>query len=277
VRGVLVVTALLAGCSFDHGMSPTDAPPPDIRPDTVPITWEVDGTSKKGVPAAAFEWLDMLRAVDLQSVPPNHVWLMQESIGPLADSVGAVTLDPLNAPSYRNAVPGWSRAAVGTYDTVANQGFITTNTGNLNGPSYLLLLYVAVIGTPSSERSLAGIGSGNDHRYVSLTATPTFKGTGIGVTPTTGTVNPMTTVHPLVVSINPAKLSYIVYTDQEKLSVSWVGTGGAGPLLIVGNAIVGSAAARYLYGAMWTGPGAELDDSQVKKLLQGLGWTITGY
>jgi hypothetical protein len=104
-----------------------------------------------------------------------------------------------------------------------------------------------------------------------------FEGTGTGVVPSTGTINPMSTVHPLVLELDPGKPAYVIYTDQEKISVSWTGTGGTGGLLMVGNAIIGAASARYLYGALWTGSKAQLGDADVKKLLEALGWTVTGY
>jgi hypothetical protein len=47
--------------------------------------------------------------------------------------------------------------------------------------------------------------------------------------------------------------------------------------MIVGNAVIGAAATRYLYGAFWSGAKAELADADVKRLLQGLGWTVSGY
>jgi hypothetical protein len=278
VRGVLLM-ASLAACAFEHGLATTtDAPPPDIKPDMVVATWEIDSASKKGVPSASFQWSDLLNAAGLSGRTPDHVWLMQETSGSLTDSIGAIALDPVAAPSYRNVVMGWSRAAVGTSQIATDHGFRTYATGNLmGGTSYLVLLYVAVMGAPTTERSLVGIGYGTDHRYVSLTNAPVFKGTGIGVTPTAGTLNPMTEVHPIVVEINANQLQYIVYTDQERLSVGWAGTSGNGDLFMVGNGIIGAASARYLYGALWIGSKAEMTDADVKKLLQTLGWTVTGY
>jgi hypothetical protein len=277
VRGVLVL-ALVVACSFDHGLVHHDAAPPDIRPDMVITpTWAIDGMSNKGVPAAAFEWTEVMEAIGMTKPAPDHLWLMQESSGSLDDSIGTVQLMPQNGPSYQNAVTGWSRVAVGTFDLSADQGFITSATGNLNGTSYLLLVYVAVIGTPSAERAIMGLGANTDHRYVSVTPAPVFKGTGAGVTPTIGTVNPMASVHPVVLKINPAQFSYVVYTDQEKLTVNWTGTGGLGNLLMIGNAVIGAAPARYLYGALWKGASANATDADVKGLLQGLGWTVSGY
>jgi hypothetical protein len=278
VRGGILLS-LLGACSFDHRV----AAPADVRidvgdPDVVIATWQTDAISKKGVPAASFEWTELLAKNGLESKqPPEHVWLMQGSTGPLVDSIGSTTLDPLNAPSYGHVIPGWSRLAVGTNDTNINQGFATTTIGNLNGTSYTLLLYTALATAPSAERSIAGIGAGADHRYVAVTSTPAFKGTGYGVTPTTGSVNPQMTVHPVVLVLNATAASYQVYTDQEKLSVTWASTTGTGALVIVGNASYGAAPARYLYGALWSGAAAEFSDLDVQKVLSGLGWTVTGF
>jgi len=50
-----------------------------------------------------------------------------------------------------------------------------------------------------------------------------------------------------------------------------------GNLLMIGNADIGAAPARYLYGALWTGPEADFADLDVKRLLIALGWTVSGY
>jgi hypothetical protein len=275
VKGVLAL-ALFGACSFDHSVAPRDSSPdPDVEPDMLAVTWAVDSMSKKAVPATAAEWSDFAQAFSVTT--PEHAWLMQETTGSLQDSIGTISLDPQNGPSHRNAVSGWSRLAIGTSDTDADQGFFTTATGNLNGGSYLLLLYVAVLAPPTEERSLAGIGAATDHRYVAVTTAPVFKATGSGVSPTTGMVNAMATVHPIVLKIDTGQLAYVVYTDQEKLSVPWRNTVGTGGLLMIGNAITGAAPARYLYGALWEGAKAQLDDGKVKALLTGLGWTVSGY
>lgn len=273
--------ALVGACSFDHAALVVDAPPmgDDIRPDNPPtVTWAVDGTSKKGVPAAPFEWTELMNAIGLDKQPPDHLWLMQETTGNLDDSSGTVILGPQNLPTYSNPVPGWSRVAVGTIAGTAEQGFITGSTGNLNGTSYLLLVYVAVVAPPTTERSLCGIGAGSDHRYVGITPTPLFKGSGSNMPGTVGMVNPMTVVHPLLLKLNPAQMEYVVYTDQEKIPVTWTATAGTGNLLTIGNAgFGGTATTRYLYGALWKGTNAEFADLDVKRMLLGLGWTVTGY
>jgi hypothetical protein len=277
VRGVIVL-AMVAACDFAHGVAQSgDAAPPDMAPDVVVASWQIDSMSGKAVPAAVFEWDGLIKAHGVPVMAPDHVWLMQETSFDLQDSIANITLGPVASPLYRQPVVGWSRRAVGTNDTLIHQGFYTDVIGNLNGTSYLLLLYVAV--SPSTfERTVFGIGKMTDHRYVTMTTTPVFKGTGYNVTPTVGTMNPMSNVHPIVLQIDPTKSKYVVYTDQERLAVNWTATGGMGNLLMIGNATeAGAAPARYLYGALWRGTNAELDDAAIKKLLQAMGWTVTGY
>jgi hypothetical protein len=273
--------ALVAACNLDHGVVPGDSgPPPDRPPDMSMPTWQIDATSKKAVPAAAFEWTQLFQANAITRPPPDHLWLMQDAAGPLEDSIGSIQLMPFAGPTYGNTVAGWTRHAIGTTDQVGtNQGWGSAGTGNLDAASsYLLLVYVAVIATPSGERSIMGLGANSDHRFVSITTAPVFKGNGTGVTPAIGTQNPMAVVHPVVMKMAPAETSYVVYTDQEKITVPWAPTMATGPLIVIGNATtVGPAPARYLYGSLWIGSGATATDADVKKLLQALGWTVTGY
>jgi hypothetical protein len=272
--------AFVAACHFEHGTAVrTDASPPpdDLTPDVIVPSWQLDSTSGKGVPAAVFEWDGLLSAYKVPAMPPDHLWLMQESSLSLQDSIGTFPLEPAAGPVYRQPVAGWSRRAVGTDDAMLHRGFYTQMTGNLNGTSYLLLLYVAVT-APTVERAIFGIGSMTDHRYVTMTTAPVFKGTGYNVTPTVGTLNPTSAVHPIALKLLPAQSAYTVYTDQEKLTVNWTATAGLGNLIMIGNATeAGAGTTRYLYGALWQGTKAELDDASIKKLLQALGWTVTGY
>ena len=232
--------------------------------------------SGKATPESTAAWTDLIADQNLMLPPPDHVWLLQEGSGSLADSIGSVSLTPDHSPTYGNIIPGWARQAVGTSDTVINQGFLTTSLGNLNGTSYLVLVYLSAT-TPTAERSLFAIGAEGDHRYVALTTAPFFKATGINVTPVTGTSPPTNSVHPIVLQVNEAAAQYTVYTDQERMRPSWAPTTALGNMFILGNASFGAANARYLYAAMWTGTSATIDDSEVKKLLTALGWSPSGF
>jgi hypothetical protein len=277
VRWALGVLA--SGCGFTHGAGPIDsrADALDAPPDMVVPTWNVDATSHKGVPSDLPEWMELVNAHQLSTSPPQHLWLMQEASGSLTDSIGSTSLAKLNNPTYRNADIGWTRVAVGTPETGANEGFVTYSLGNLDGTSYALLLYVAVLAAPASESELCALGANADYRYVAITPAPVFKAAGIGVTPALGTIDPKVDVHPLLVKLDETHQAYTVYSDEEKISVAWAGTAGLGNELVVGNGGAGSALARYFYGALWSGPAAEMSDADAKKLLEALGWTVTGY
>ncbi len=281
VRGSALL-ALCAACSFTHGGRLADggvADAVDAPPDgPIVPTWTVDSTSGKGVPASTTDWSKLIVAYNLNVSAPDHVWLMQEASGSLTDSMGSVALAPVHNPTYSNTVSGWTRLAVGTPPLNANEGFATTAIGNLNGTSYAMLLYVAINSPPTMDGELGGVGAGTDYRYVAITTTPSYKATGLGgVTPTTGAINPGSAVHPILLVVDESHQSYVVYTDAEQLSVAWTGTGGAGGLVAVGCEAFSAADARYLYGALWSGSHAELATADVKKLLTGLGWSVTGW
>lgn len=272
-----------AACSFDAGVLPPDARIEiDAAPDALVPTWDVDGTSGIGVPRSSSEWTELVAAHSLMLASPAHTWLFQETSGTLADSIGTATLTPYNIPShiqsYGLSINGWSRYAVATPELAGDHGFATSALGNLDGTPYAVMLYIAIRAVPSSTRAILGLGSGGDHRYAAITPAGVIAASGNGGSPTsTGAVALGTNVLPVVMVIDPSASRYAIYTDQERIVATWTPTMGLGNLFIVGNAVIGAASIAYLYGATWTGAGATLDDAAVKRLLQSLGWTVSGY
>jgi hypothetical protein len=254
-----------------------DVPSDPWRCSAASGVWSVDITSRKGAPATAGEWNALSSECHLTAGLPDHLWLMQEASGDLQDSIGAVTLLPLNAPSYANSVVGWSRRGVGTVESAADQGFVTTQLGKLDGQAQLILAYVAVLQRPTVARSLFGIGGTNDHRYVAITPGSMFQASGLTIPSITGGIDTQSTVHPIVLAHDVTNATYVVYTDQERLVGSWSAPTGMGPYVVFGSISIGAAKTRYLYAATWTGPNAVLGDADVKGLLESLGWTVTGY
>jgi len=269
---------LLGACGFSvPGGAPSDAmdgPKPDVP---VTITWEVDATSKIGVPATAQQWRDLMSAAGLTPDAPANLWLMQETSGALADTIGTIPLIPVNLVSYANTVPGWSRNATGTTDLAGDHGFSSNGTGNLNGTSYALLVYASVPTIPAQPRSLAGVGLSLDHRYAAV-GNAMFSARGAVGSPAVGVAPPGAEVHPLLIEVNmSATPQYAIYTDKEKITAPYMAPQGLGNLVVIGSASVGSANARYLYAAMWKGNGAQFTDASAKALLTRLGWTVTGF
>src|SRR5205085_12664994 len=114
------------------------------------------------------QWRDALTASGITTDAPADLWLMQESTGPLADTIGAAPLTPVNIVTYANAISGWSRKAVGTTDAAGDHGFASNATGNLANTSYTLLVYASVPTVPGVPRSLAGFGASYDHRFAAV-------------------------------------------------------------------------------------------------------------
>lgn len=269
---------LLGACGFSvPGGVPNDAvdgPKPDVP---VNVTWQVDATSKIGVPATAQEWRDLMSAAGITPEAPANLWLMQETSGPLADTVGTIPLVPVNNVSYDNTVAGWTRHALGTIDADGDQGWRSMGTGNLT-TSYTLLVYAAVQTIPAVPRSLAGVGAASDHRYAAVGSGMLFSARSTSGSPGVGVAAPGTTVHPLLIEINiSATPQYAIYTDKEKITAPYVAPGGVGNLVMIGAAGFGSPNARYLYAAMWKGTSAQFSDANAKALLTRLGWTVTGF
>ena len=273
----IAVCLLLGACGFSvPGGAPSDAdgPKPDVP---VTITWDVDATSKIGVPSTAQQWRDVMSAAGLTPEAPVNLWLMQETSGPLSDSIGSIPLVPVNNVFYNITVPGWSRHALGTIDTDGDQGFRSMGTGNLNGTSYAMLVYVSVPTVPGQPRSLAGVGAAQDHRYAAVGAT-TFSARSTTGSPGVGVAPPGSDVHPLLIEVNvSATPEFAIYTDKEKITAPFMAPQGLGNLVMIGAAGFGSAQARYLYAAMWKGTSAQLSDAQAKSLLMRLGWNVTGF
>lgn len=272
----VVLCLVLGACGFSvPSTSPIDATdaPEDI---TISVTWDVDGTSHKGVPSTLQQWRDVIAADQLTMDPPDNLWLMQESGGSLADTIGGATLGPLNQVIYQQSVAGWMRSGAGTRDLDGDHGFASAAIGNLNATSYTVLLYVAVMTPPAVDRSLLGIGASFDHRYAAVGA-GAFSARGFNGGMGVGSVPPGTEVHPLLMQLRSSTTTpeYVIYTDKEKISAPWTPPTGLGSLFIVGSAGSGSANARYLYAAAWKGPTAPISPAKAKALLQRLGWTVS--
>jgi hypothetical protein len=267
---------LFGACSFSPAALSTELDASALDRGSPVITWSVDSVSGIAVPDTQVQWAELLDAANIHTGAPAHVWLLQETSGNLADSIGSAALAPVDQPSWAVSVPGWSRAAVATNETPANDGFYTNSTGNLDGTSYAFLVFL-VANQPTQSSSLFGLGQNGDHRFAGVTTAPAFAANGIGVTTSSGSLSPGTSVHPVLLEINNPLHRYVVYTDHERIDGMWKPTTGAGGLAIIGNVTANATAARYLYAALWVGSAAELDDLTVKAMLTTMGWSVTGY
>ena len=200
-------------------------------------------------------------AVDLMASRAGRAFEMSQ----LADEYRADFVTVPDHPYVAGELDTWTMLTTLAART-QHVGVVSNVTSLPLRPPLMLAKTVASLQVLSEGRTILGIGAAYDHHYVAVTPPRVFVATGRNVTPTPGLVDPTTIVHPVVLRLTPSQTSYVVYTDQEKLTAPWAGTGGQGALIMVGNAEIGAVRARYLYSALWSGPKAELTDAQVKAL-----------
>ena len=232
-----------------------------------------DATSGIYTPATLAEWTTTMAAAGISSGNPSLLWLLQEASGSVADSIGTFTgTAGGTGATYANAVTGWSRKGVGT--TGDNQtAFWNNNSASLPSlatQSQLALVYAIVTSAPAANRDLfhmanttviaGGITSAN-HPRIAAGAT-----TAIGTSDAHGVVKPWVLKH------DHTNSAQVLYTDTEKLPVTF--TALSGQVFRVGGGAATAPAAVWLYACSFFLGAAELTDAQVKKLLQTLGWTV---
>lgn len=273
VRAAILL--LVAACSFtiESGTAPDDGPPDVI--DTPTTAWAVDPASGKACPTNATEWTAFLAAKGLSIAPPAGLWLMQESSGNLADSIGSVSLAPFGSPtpSYRRAVTGWTRSAVATTDGIA-AGFLNASAPSLpdtSVTSMTVLVFYATESAPAGARSLMFGGSGSVLAYANV-GIDTTRHLSLTVTPNaaTGTVDYGATVFPLIMKIDTTHLEQKIVTKQETIAPTYAQRSARG--IYIGGASAPAPDARFLYMAAWYGTSAEFDDATAKALIAALGF-----
>lgn len=274
----LALLVLLSGCGFEpSAATPQDAAIaiPDIKPDmSIPVTWSVDGASGRGVPDSAQQWNELIANNGLSISPPDGLWLMQETGGPLVPTIGTVVLSGsnTNANTYQHAVQDWTRHAIAT---TANQSTTFGNSSSSELPdvsskSMMILLYYATPNAPTQQSSIFFGGSGLGYAEVGIDAADHFKLTANSVT-NTGTFAHGRDVVPIVMKLDIDHAQQVLYVDHEKIS------GVNSPLsssrgLLLAAAVHPDPEGRWLYMAAWYGASAEMTDTQVNSLLTALGW-----
>lgn len=233
-----------------------------------------DATSGIRCPASGTEWTNLMTLAGLVSGNPGSLWLMQEASGSLADSIGSVTLSQLGTGHlYAQSVTGWSRKAATCVDGTANQRWGNSTTAP--DPSLTSVLYLAWIRMPASSAPAAtrDIMGGPNNLEVKLTTTPRLQ--AVDTTNTGTAVNsPVGATRPVLLKLDRTNSACTMYTDQEKVTVTYAAGVSAGALVHFGGQSTGAADVGYLYGCEFSGSNAEISDANVKTLLQTAGWTI---
>lgn len=218
-----------------------------------------DATSGKSCPASAAEWT----ALGLATPNPTSLFLLQDASGNPAAALGTMGLSVsgFGGPNYQQNVAGWSRKAITLNE--GGQAKLTATISNSNASDFLALLYARLTATPGGTRQIL------EHPtiYAEATSAPRFLANA--GTPVTGTVDPGTTVHAIVVK-NWIGNSRGLFTEAEALQPNEFVA--AGTTLNIGGAT--NAPMGVLYLAVWQGVAARFSNAQIKTMLQTLGWSV---
>lgn len=235
-----------------------------------------DATSLKYVPANATEWSNFSDAVGF-ACAPSLLWLCQEASGNLADSIGSFTGTAVaGAISYQQSESGWTRKGVEIGDNSISQ-FYNTDAG-LPDPasaSCLILQYTDLVGAhAAADMIFMEYGNPGPAQaasfYRKASNSVVRMQHGINNSPDSSG-NRGGQVRPYVLQADITHSFGCGYTDEDKLpaTVDMLGT----KIISLGSGL--SPGMRCLYYAAFFNANAELTTTQIKTMLQRLGWTVT--
>lgn len=229
----------------------------------------IDATSSKYMPQNAAEWTALMAAAGLATGNPSSTWLFQQAAGNTADTIGAVTLTPLNWTLFQQAVAGWTAKCIRGVDATANSSHTNTTTApNASLTSTLVLAYCDIPAAPAAIRDVLCMGNNTDVRFNTNGKLRLVAGASADLVNVAAS-----TVQPLILRVNLTASTVSVFTTQEKFAGTFVAPQNT-IRVSFGGIFSPVPAIGYLYGAQFTGAAAELTDAQVKTLLQTLNWTI---
>lgn len=228
-----------------------------------------DATSGIYCPANSTEWGLIMTAAGLATGNPSSCWLLQESSGNAADSIGSITLTAALSPAYQQTITGWTRKAISMTDGNGNMRLVNNTTAaDPSVTSTLLLAYVSFPAAPVAQRTIM---------CTSVNCETDFNTGGMlrmASTTGLGSISSANTTQAIIQQINLGNSSWFLINTVEKLTTTFV-TPGAGSQIILGSAGSSAASAGYLYAAEFIGTAAQLSNAQIKVLLQTLGWSIS--
>ena len=236
------------------------------------VTWSVDTTSGKPVPANATEWGDFIAAKGLSIPVPNFLHLCQEASGNLADSIGSLTLAANGSPLYRQAIIGWSRAGVKGTNAATGQRLMASVSSTASTPYAILCLVQFDAnqepGSPGS-REIFGVGTSSDWAVApyddgGVTRIRYVEGSN---TADTSAANDYSTAC-AVAGLNDASGRAWVFTSLETLSPTY-GAPASNNSYFLGSRTMRFAAATIGYSCGWQ---AAISDADMRALIAALEW-----
>jgi hypothetical protein len=245
------------------GFPPTAA----IGGDSIPT----DGPGGVFTPTTLAEWTALSSLYPADVAVPTLCYACQDASGNAVPSIGSVELAPNGTGlSYRNAVAGWSRLALGLTDNASGGRWGTTDAVlDLAAGDSMYMLAYANVTVAGGNRRLLSAQADSDGTWIEATGVPrSLANTGF----VSGTQNHLgATVHPIFYARDGAGNTSRTYTDLEQVNNTHSELARTGLMKCIGGS--GAAAcptARVLLLAFWKNPSIALG----KTLLQRLGWSL---
>jgi len=200
---------------------------------------------------------------------------MQEASGSLIDQIGGKNLAFTNSPSYHKTQAGFSRFFVGASGAATTQSGSNTTMANINTTSVMVLAVLLFNTTATNRQQVAAGASGVNELEVGGGTNKMRKRTG--ATGTNSQLDHAGVVRPFVLRYAVTPQLDELFSDIEKISQAYVAQSGTSLIATFSLSSDTAATSDMCYLARWEGADAEIDQSEIKHLLQALGYGPSGY
>ena len=206
-----------------------------------------DATSGWYVPASATEWSELLEGTGFAN--PSDLWLMQETSGSLADSIGSSSVTIAGTVSFGVTASGWTRKGVKLVDASGGKG--TMPTPNASTTSLMLVQIFSLNTNPASGyRGMNCLGA-TQYEEAELVNGPKMRGQS-GSNTATSSGNYSGTVL-VVTKLDHSRSAFVVYTDSgDVLKPTFTNQSADTSSYLLGDG-VSSPDATLLYSTLFTG------------------------
>ncbi len=259
------------------------------------MTVTKDATSGKCIPQSAAEWTTLLSGSGISN--PSILLLCQEASGSLTDTIGGYTFTVFaGAPSYQNAVTGWSskgvKCAAGSNDAFSK--IDTVNFPNITTQSLMAFAWIKqqVPNQGVTDEQIISFGQPKTNFGIAANANASGANSSLrcysagnvaaGATSSGASGLFDGAVHPLILQINRASSTTLARSDLETVTPTFgsPSAGGGVRLFLGGDAtnstVWGAAGTTFLYVAFWFLTAAELDTAHITTLLSLMNGSTSG-
>ncbi len=222
-----------------------------------------DATSGKFTPVSAAEF------TALSITAPQALWLPNiTTTGDLIDQVGSLNLVAANSPTYQQTVAGWSTKAVSGTPGTTNARFSAAGT-DVSTTDVCILWYVSIVAGTTANIQIFEDG---DVRVQQVAADVTLRARN--TTNLANTLGNHVGVHPVMLMHDATNVRTRLFTDVEKLTVTFAASLGTNEQITPVTASEPVGVIKFLWGCKWTGAAARVSDAQAKARLVALNWSI---